>query len=62
MFSKTDKVMHKGLMKILDEGTFELKAREIPAFSRVYNWALTLMDEKKPDKKEVKQKKKVKKK
>jgi len=56
--------MHKGLMKILDEGTFELKAREVPAFIAVYNWALALADEKPKEKepKKDKPKKKVNKK
>jgi hypothetical protein len=52
-----DKAMHKGLMKILDDGTFELKAREVPAFIKIYNWALALADEP-----EVKPKQKAKKK
>lgn len=35
---KRDKAMHQGLMKILNEGTFELKAREVSAFIEIYNW------------------------
>lgn len=31
--------MHKGLMKILDDGTFPLKAREVASFHAVYVWA-----------------------
>jgi len=64
MFNSQDKAMHKGLMKILDEGTFELKAREVPAFIAVYNWALALADEKPKEKepKKDKPKKKVNKK
>jgi hypothetical protein len=29
-------------MKLLNEGTFELKAREVPTFMQVYNWAKEL--------------------
>lgn len=41
-----DKKMHAGLMRLLNDGTFELKAREVPAFLEVYKWASALMDEK----------------
>lgn len=39
MFDEKDKALHKGLMKILDEATFQLKAREVQAFAAIYNWA-----------------------
>lgn len=52
-----DSKMHSGLMKLLNEGTFELKAREVPAFLEVYKWASSLMD-KKPVDNPVKKKKK----
>lgn len=31
--------MHKGLMKILEDGTFPLKIREVAAFHTIYQWA-----------------------
>jgi hypothetical protein len=37
--NKEDLVYHKALMKLLDEATFELKAREVGAYVSVYNWA-----------------------
>ena len=37
-----DKALHKGLMKLLDEGTFPLQAKEVPAFIKIYNWAKDL--------------------
>lgn len=42
MLSKEDLALHKGLVKLLNDGTFELKAREVPAFGAVYNWALKI--------------------
>lgn len=42
VFDEKDKALHKGLMKILDEGTFQLKAREVSAFAAIYNWAKSL--------------------
>ena len=33
-----DKAYHQALIKLLNEGTFELKAREVPAFLKVYQW------------------------
>lgn len=38
MFSKEDEAMHKGLMKLLDESTFRLQAREVKAFLVIYDW------------------------
>lgn len=37
-----DKAMHAALMKLLNEGTFELKAREVPTFLKAYQWAQEL--------------------
>ncbi len=42
MFNDNDKAMHAGLMKLLNEGTFELKAKEVPAFLKIYNWTMEL--------------------
>lgn len=42
MFEEKDKAFHKGLMKLLDEASFDLKAREVRAFLAVYEWARTL--------------------
>ena len=55
---KREMNLHKGLMKLLNDGTFELKAREVPAFMEVYRWAQTLMD---PEPEPIKLKKKAKK-
>lgn len=33
-----DQAMVKGLLKILDEGTFPLKAREVTSFAAVYTF------------------------
>ena len=33
-----DKAMQKGLIKILNDGTFSLKAREVRAFLEVVGW------------------------
>jgi len=44
VLSKEDLALHKGLMKLLNEASYELKAREISAFSSIYNWALNLPD------------------
>lgn len=35
---KEDKVFYQALLKLLNDGTFELKAREVPTFLKVYNW------------------------
>ena len=37
--NKEDVAFHKALMKLLDEATFNLKAREVKAFLAVYEWA-----------------------
>jgi len=42
MFTEKDRALHKGLMKILDEGSFTLKAREVAAFIEIYRWAKEL--------------------
>jgi hypothetical protein len=38
MMNDKNKAFHIGLMKILDDGTFPLKAREVSSFAAVYNW------------------------
>ncbi len=40
--TKEDLAYHKALMKLLDEATYSLKAREVAAFAHVYNWAKDL--------------------
>lgn len=57
MFNEKDLALHKGLIKILDEATFPLKAREVAAFAQVYAWVKDLPNRKK----EVEIKQKVKK-
>ena len=43
MFDKKDEAMHRGLVKLIDEqGTFELKTREMAAFSHVIAWVREL--------------------
>lgn len=45
--------MHQALMKLLNEATFSFKAREVPTFLKVYEWARELpthFDEKKKEK------------
>jgi hypothetical protein len=34
-----DTAMHRGLMKLLNEATYSLKAREVGPFADVYKWA-----------------------
>lgn len=51
MFSKEDEIFHKGLMKLLDEATFPIKAREAKAFLAVYEWTRNLPNRKKIEKK-----------
>lgn len=46
VLNETERALHKGLMKILDEGTFPLKAREVPAFAQIYAWVKSLADKK----------------
>lgn len=65
MIDEKEMGLHAGLMKLLDEGTFELKAKEVPAFIQIYNWFKSLPDRKQPDldkKEPPKQPKKTKKK
>ena len=45
MFNKKDKAMHRGLMKLLQDGTFPMKVREVPAFSEIFDWATNLPKE-----------------
>jgi hypothetical protein len=39
MLTKEDVAVHNGLMKLLDEATFPLKAREVRSFLVIYDWA-----------------------
>ena len=50
MFTDQDVAIHKGLMKLLDEATFPLKAREVESFRVVYNWAKSLPNRNPPEK------------
>ena len=52
--NKDDVVLHKGLMKLLDEATFSLQAREVKAFLVIYEWAKNMPSTmiRKPQKKE----------
>lgn len=54
MFTKDDAALHKGLMKLLDEATFPLKAREAKAFLVIYEWANNLPNKMQPKIKEKK--------
>ena len=56
MFDEKDKAFHKGLMKLLDEASFDLKAREVRAFLAVYDWAKNLPEKFKEEKPPVKKK------
>jgi len=38
MLTEKDIALHKGLMKLLNEASFVLKAREVIAFSDIYAW------------------------
>jgi hypothetical protein len=38
MFNKNDRVLLKGLNKLLDEATFPLKRREIASFAQIMTW------------------------
>ena len=40
--TEKDKAMHKGLLKMLNDATFPLKAREVSAFVDVFTWAQDL--------------------
>ena len=42
MLNPKDRALHAGLIKILDDATFPLKAREVQAFAQVYAWAKAL--------------------
>jgi hypothetical protein len=48
MFTKEDEALHKGLMKLLDEGTFHLQAREVKAFLVIYDWVKKLPQKSQP--------------
>lgn len=37
-----DKGLHKGLMRLLEEGTFSMQIKEVPALVKIYNWAKDL--------------------
>ena len=55
-----DKALHAGLMKLLNEATFSLKAKEVNSFMAVYNWSKEIpemiSDKKKPAQKRNKSK------
>jgi hypothetical protein len=57
--TKEDKALHKGLMKILGDGTFPLQARDVAVFSAVYRWANDLPNKIKAPLVKKKTKKKV---
>jgi hypothetical protein len=42
MFTDKDRALHKGLIKVLDDATFQLKAREVAAFAEIYKWVINL--------------------
>ena len=42
MFTSNDRTHIKGLLKILNDGTFPLKAREVPAFTQIITWVQDL--------------------
>jgi len=52
-----DKALLKGLVKVLQEGTFPLKVKEVAAFAKVYQWVLNLEErfEEKEEKEEIKE-------
>lgn len=56
MFSKEDEALHKGLMKLLDESTFHLQAREVKAFLVIYDWAKNLPNKHRVSQSNVKEK------
>ena len=51
MFTREDEILHKGLMKLLDEGSFSLQAREVKAFLVIYDWIKNLPNRKQEIKK-----------
>lgn len=58
--TEQDKAMHKGLMKLLNEATFPLQAREVAAFGRVYSWVCDLPERMGSEKKVVPEQEKAK--
>ncbi len=44
MLTQRERALHKGLMKLLEEGSFTLKAREVAAFAEIYKWTKSLAD------------------
>lgn len=54
MFTDEDKALHKGLMKLLDEASFSLQAREVRAFLVIYEWTKNLPNKVEPQIKEKK--------
>jgi len=52
-----DLAMHQALMRLLDEGVFELKGSSVPRFLLVKEWARQLADRKEVETKKKKAKK-----
>ena len=52
--------MHKALLKVLDDATFQLRAREVASFIHVYNWVKDDLAKKLEEKPEPKPKPEVK--
>jgi hypothetical protein len=48
MFTEKDMALHRGLMKLLEDATFPLKAREVSSFALIYSWAKDLPSRNKP--------------
>jgi len=58
----TDKAMHNGLLKLLNEASFTLKAKEVSAFASIYKWVQDMPENLESKKPVVDEKKKVNKK
>lgn len=44
LFNEKDKALHKGLIKLLNDGTYPLMRKEINAFIAIDQWLGSLMD------------------
>jgi len=42
VFEENDKAMMRGLIRLLNDGTFELKGSAVPGFVMIYNWVREL--------------------
>lgn len=42
MLNEKDQALHKGLMKLLDNATFPLTAKEVNSFALIHTWARTI--------------------